>query len=80
MCDPSYERAVSDQDRSMHISLWVYVTHSLFIEWSHMTKNTAFGLEWHVHVCFLTRCLLSLNYSNVNFFIRLAQNVIQTLI
>jgi hypothetical protein len=27
----------------MHISLWVYVTHSSFIEGSHMTKNTASG-------------------------------------
>jgi hypothetical protein len=38
---PSYERAVSNLDRSMHISLWVYAAHSLFIEGSHMTKNTA---------------------------------------
>jgi len=38
---PSYEQAVSDLDSPMTISLWVKVTHSSFIEWSHMTKNTA---------------------------------------
>jgi hypothetical protein len=38
---PSYEQAVSDQDRSMHISPWVQVAHSSFIEGSHTTKNTA---------------------------------------
>ncbi len=32
---------MSDLDRSMHISLWVQVAHSSFIEGSHMTKNTA---------------------------------------
>jgi hypothetical protein len=37
---PFYERAVSDLDRPMHRSLWVYVAHSSFIEDSHMTKNT----------------------------------------
>ncbi len=42
---PAYERAVSDLDRSMHISLWVWVAHSLFIEGSHMTKNTASGIK-----------------------------------
>ncbi len=40
---PFYERSVSDLDRSMHRSLWVYVAHSSFIEGSHMTKNTASG-------------------------------------
>ncbi len=38
---PSYEQAVSDLDRPMHILLWVQVAHSSFIEGSHMTKNTA---------------------------------------
>jgi hypothetical protein len=38
---PSYEQNVSDLDRSMHISLWVKVAHSSFIEGSHTTKNTA---------------------------------------
>ncbi len=38
---PFYERAVSDQDRSLQRSLWVMVAYSLFIEGSHMTKNTA---------------------------------------
>jgi hypothetical protein len=38
---PFYEWAVSDLDRSMHRSLWVYVAHSSLIEGSHMTKNTA---------------------------------------
>ncbi len=38
---PFYEQAVSDLDRSLHISLWVLVAHSLFIEGSQMTKNTA---------------------------------------
>ena len=38
---PFYERAVSNLDRSMHRSLWVYVAHSLFIEGLHMTKNMA---------------------------------------
>jgi hypothetical protein len=32
---------VSDLDRSMHMSLWVWVAHSSFIEGSHTTKNTA---------------------------------------
>jgi hypothetical protein len=32
---------MNDLDRSMHRSLWVEVTHSLFIEGSHTTKNTA---------------------------------------
>jgi hypothetical protein len=41
---PFYEWAVSDVDRSMHRSLWVLVAHSLFIEGSHMTKNTASAL------------------------------------
>jgi hypothetical protein len=36
-----YERAVSDLDRSINISLWVKVVHSSFTEGSHMTKNTA---------------------------------------
>jgi hypothetical protein len=38
---PFYEQAVSDLDRSMHISLWVKVAHNSFIEGSHMTKNMA---------------------------------------
>ncbi len=38
---PLYEQAVSDKDRSMHRSLWAQVAHSLFIEGSHVTKNTA---------------------------------------
>jgi hypothetical protein len=38
---PLYERAVRDIDRSMHISLWVLVAHSSFIEGSQTTKNTA---------------------------------------
>jgi hypothetical protein len=41
---PFYERAMSNLDRSMHRSLWVWVTHSSFIEGLHMTKNTASGL------------------------------------
>ncbi len=40
---PFYEQGVSNLDRSMHISLWVKVTHSSFIEGSHMTKYSAFG-------------------------------------
>jgi hypothetical protein len=40
---PFFERAVSNLDRSMHISLWVKVAHSSFIEGSHATKNTASG-------------------------------------
>ncbi len=47
---PLYERAVSNQDRSMHRSLWVYVAHSLFIEGSHKTKNTASGHPGHLLV------------------------------
>jgi hypothetical protein len=38
---PFYELAVSNLDRPMHGSLWVWVTHSTFIEGLHMTKNTA---------------------------------------
>ncbi len=38
---PSYKWAMSDLDRSMYISLWVYVAHSLFIEGSHTSKNIA---------------------------------------
>ncbi len=34
---------MSDLDRSMHISLWVEVARSLFIDGSHMTKTTASG-------------------------------------
>ncbi len=41
---PFYEWAVSDQKRSMHRSLWVCVTHSSFIEGSHMIRNTASGV------------------------------------
>ncbi len=37
---PFYEQAVSDLDRSMHRSQLVKVTHSSFIEGSHMIKNT----------------------------------------
>jgi hypothetical protein len=44
MCDPSMNEAVGDLDRSMHGSLWVQVAHSSFIEGSHTTKNTAFGV------------------------------------
>ncbi len=40
---PSYEQAVSDLDRSMHISLWVWVARSSFIEGSHTTKDMASG-------------------------------------
>ncbi len=47
---PSYEQAISDLDRSINISLWIWVAHSSFTEGSHMTKNTASGLfrfcEW----------------------------------
>jgi hypothetical protein len=32
---------VSDLDRSMHRSPWVYIAHSSFIEGSQTTKNTA---------------------------------------
>jgi hypothetical protein len=42
---PFYERAVSNLDRSMYISIWVQVTQSLFIERSHMTKNRASGSD-----------------------------------
>jgi hypothetical protein len=35
-----YEWSVSEQDRSMHRSLWALVAYSSFIEGSHMTKNT----------------------------------------
>ncbi len=35
---PFYERALSNVDRSIQISLWVSVAHSSFIEGSHMTK------------------------------------------
>jgi hypothetical protein len=38
---PFYEWAVSDLDRSMHRSLWFYVTHSTYIHRSHTTKNMA---------------------------------------
>jgi hypothetical protein len=40
---PFYEQAVSDIDRYLHISLWVWVAHRSFIEGLHMTKNTASG-------------------------------------
>ncbi len=42
---PFYERAVSDLDRSMYRSLWIYVAHSSFTEGSHTTKNMASGLS-----------------------------------
>jgi hypothetical protein len=42
---PFCKRAVSDLDRSMNRSIWVYVGHNSFIEGSHMTKNTASGLK-----------------------------------
>ncbi len=49
---------MSDLDRSMHISLLVYVTHSLFIEGLHMTKNAASGVyvtTFFLHlICLLT--------------------------
>jgi hypothetical protein len=38
---PFYEWAVSDMDRSMHRSLLVLVAHNLFVEGSHIPKNTA---------------------------------------
>jgi hypothetical protein len=40
-----YDQAMSNLDRSMHRSLWIWVTHSSFIEGSHMTKNTASGVK-----------------------------------
>jgi hypothetical protein len=40
---PFYVQAVSDLDRSMHRSLWVYVAHNSFIEGSHRIKNMASG-------------------------------------
>ncbi len=44
---PFYEPAVSDLDKSMHRSLWVYVTHSLLVEVLHTTKNMASGeIKW----------------------------------
>ncbi len=42
---PFYERVMSNLDMSTHISLWVLVAHSSFIEGAHMTKNTASGFE-----------------------------------
>jgi hypothetical protein len=42
---PSYEWAMSNLDRSMNISLWLWVAHSSFTEGSHTTKNTASVLE-----------------------------------
>jgi hypothetical protein len=44
---PSYEWAVSNLDRPMLKTLWVYVTVSLFIRVSHTTKNTASGFAPH---------------------------------
>jgi len=41
---PFYEGAVSDLDRSMHRSLWVYFAHGSLIEGSDMTKNMVSGL------------------------------------
>jgi len=41
---PFYEQAVSDLDSPMQISLWVWVTHSSFIEGSRTTKNMAYGV------------------------------------
>ncbi len=35
---------MSDLDRFMHISLWVYIAHSSFIKGSLTTKNTACDL------------------------------------
>ncbi len=43
---PFYERAVSNLDSSLHISLWVQVAHSSFIEGLHTTKNMASVLRW----------------------------------
>jgi hypothetical protein len=40
---PSNERAVSNLDRSVNISLWVWVAHSSFTKGSHMAKNMASG-------------------------------------
>ncbi len=40
---PFYEQAVSDLDRSMHRSLWIWVAHTSFIGGLHTTKNTASG-------------------------------------
>ncbi len=40
---PFYEWALSNLDRSMHTSLLVWVAHILFIEGSHMNKNTTSG-------------------------------------
>ncbi len=40
---PFYEWAVSNLDRSMHRSLWVWVAHGSFVEGSHTTKNMASG-------------------------------------
>jgi len=34
---------VSDLEKSMLRSLWVLITHSSFMEGSHMTKNMASG-------------------------------------
>jgi hypothetical protein len=42
---PLYEWAVSDLDRFMHRSLWVWVTHSSFIEGSHTAEKTASGVN-----------------------------------
>ncbi len=52
---PSYEWAVSDKDRSMHISLWVQVAHSSFIEGSHTTKNAASACnsEFEEFICLM---------------------------
>ena len=57
---PFYERAVSDLDWSMHISLWVYVAHSSFIVGLHTTKNTASGFHQTYFICIVARpwCLI----------------------
>ncbi len=43
----------------MHRCLWVLVAHSLFIEGSHMTKNTA---SVFLHKCLIHSALLSRNF------------------
>jgi hypothetical protein len=50
---PFYERAVSNLERSMHISLWVYVAHSSFIEGSFIIKNMASGQRQRLHLSWL---------------------------
>jgi hypothetical protein len=49
VCDPFYERTVSDLGRSMNRSLWIYATDSSFIEGSCTTKNTASACIFTTH-------------------------------